>query len=353
MQPIRTLLLTFLCAAACGGPTATGGSVPACRESPPASPAFHGSTGQSCSRGLDCQGASCCASIGVEGGTFLMGQSGGGTVVSPPTSNGIPEHFVTVGSFALDKLEVTVGRFRSFVEAFDGKPPPEGAGAHPSVARSGWQPEWNKFLPSSRAALMERLKPGLDPPGDSTAHPARVAYFTWTDTPGSHENAAVNHVSWYEAFAFCVWDGGRLPTEAEWEYVAAGGSERRSYPWGNVEMPAEPENERSPFADVGSHPTARGRWGHEDLSGRMAEWTLDVFDWSWSLGKGFTCADQAKVIDLTCIAEPVEHQRAEERLDMVIRGGEWPSGYVKIAERRALGPNRRSETVGLRCARDH
>ena len=44
-------------------------------------------------------------------------------------------------------------------------------------------------------------------------------------------NAAINCVNWFEAYAFCIWDGGFLPTEAEWNYAASGGSEQRYYPW--------------------------------------------------------------------------------------------------------------------------
>src|SRR5256885_1964087 len=49
--------------------------------------------------------------------------------------------------------------------------------------------------------------------------------------PSANATLPVNCVSWFEAFAFCAWDGGYLPTEAEWNYAAAGGGDQRAYPW--------------------------------------------------------------------------------------------------------------------------
>ena len=117
---------------------------------------------------------------------------------------------------------MTVGRFRAFVNAGKGtqaNPPSPGDGAHPLLGQSGWSSSFNGSLPTDTTALRAALK-------------CSGSYDTWTDTPGGNETLAMNCLTWFDAFAFCAWDGGRLPTEAEWNYAAAGGSEQRVYPWG-------------------------------------------------------------------------------------------------------------------------
>jgi hypothetical protein len=59
-------------------------------------------------------------------------------------------------------------------------------------------------------------------------------YPTWTDSVGANENLPLNCENWYEAYAFCIWDGGFLPSDAELEYGAAGGSEQGPYLWGST-----------------------------------------------------------------------------------------------------------------------
>ena len=123
---------------------------------------------------------SCCLSLPVPGGTFNRG-----------AFNNFP---ATVSSFSMDKFEVTVGRFRRFIDSGMGvasRAPREGAGAHPKIPGSGWRSGWNNLLAADTAAL----KAGL-----TCSHP--WGGVTWTDVPGPHENRPITCVDWYSAFAF-------------------------------------------------------------------------------------------------------------------------------------------------------
>ena len=265
---------------------------------------------------------SCCTCLNVPGGTFYRGYDGS----SPYAKTDYP---ATISPFALDKYEVTVGRYRGFVEANLGTkshPPAEGAGAHPLIPGSGWNSIWNSELP------MQNMNP-------------RCVAGTWSDAAGPNENLPMNCVPWYEAFAFCIWDGGRLPTEAEWNYAAAGGSEQRKYPWGA----AEPDPTRAVFnclADagqdcaltailpVGSKPDGNGKYGHADLAGSVWEWVFDV-----------SGAYPVPCNDCTVVS-------SDQMPILVIRGGSYGSSSLRIAASRSDGYAMRQTTdLGFRCAR--
>lgn len=289
--------------------------------------------------------ASCCNAKLVAGGTFPMGRCGlPGTGCSDEYSHfGVgedsPEHDVTVGDFYLDTFEVTVGRFRKFVEQYTSTAPEEGAGAHPLIENSGWRGAWNSKLPADGSSLIGLLKCRPD-----------LQIQTWTDSVGTNEQYPINCVSWYEAFAFCIWDGGRLPTEAEWEYASAGGDYNRLYPWGAEAPDVAPQRAnygataRSPFIDVGSYPAGVGRFGQHDLAGSMYEWVLDWYDDHWYSGDGNTCRNCSNL------------NTASNR---VKRGGSWYSGVYDLrAARRSYdspsydSPVYRERYHGVRCARN-
>jgi formylglycine-generating enzyme required for sulfatase activity len=249
----------------------------------------------------------------------------------------------TVSDFLLDRYEVTVGRFRRFVEAYPGSRPRSGAGAHPRIPSSGWDPRgegWDANLPEDQAALKEAVKCSA---GDHT----------WTDELVSEERdrRPMNCLSWYAAFAFCAWDGGRLPTEAEWNYAAAGGNEQREYPWSNPPSSTTTDGSYAVYdctgdgsgagdctfqdiLNVGSRsPRGDGRWRQVDLAGSVWEWVLD-----WSGGYLVSCNDCAKLVF------------GSRR---VVRGGGWYGSASSLlsSTRYSYAPADRDSSLGVRCAR--
>jgi formylglycine-generating enzyme required for sulfatase activity len=146
----------------------------------------------------------------------------------------------TVSGFRLDKYDVTVGRFRQFVSAWNGGVgyvPAPGSGKHThlnagqglanSASAGSYETGWLASDDGQIAPTNANLSDGIC---DNV--PPSNRYATWTASPGSNEGRPINCVNAYEAYAFCIWDGAFLPSEAEWEYAAAGGSEEREYPWG-------------------------------------------------------------------------------------------------------------------------
>jgi formylglycine-generating enzyme len=260
---------------------------------------------------------SCCASKPVVGGEYQR--------ANDPTSP------ATVSDFQMDRFEVTVGRFRQFVGGYPGNKPASGAGANPNVSGSGWSTAWDASLPSDATALQATLQ-------------CDANYRTWTDAPGARETEPINCVTWYLAFAFCAWDGGRLPTEAEWNYAAAGGNDQYIYPWGSTPGPTglavfgcDGATTLCTIPDVGSDsPGGDGKWGHADLAGSMAEWTLDYH------GTFIVpCANCATLMDMGNGREA--------------RGGDFShdAGALETTSRLGLAPGSpANDFMGIRCARD-
>lgn len=242
-----------------------------------------------------------------------------------------PEHAVKVSDFYLDKYEVTVARFRAFVQSGSWVPA-AGGGAHPSIPNTGWQSQWDGNLPSQVT--------GADS-WDEALSCGSLGLETWSANATGDETQPIGCVTWYQAMAFCVWDGGRLPTEAEWEYAAAGGSDNRLYPWGNAAPDCTLANTLgcAGTIEVGGGHVGVARWGHQDLGGNLAEWAFDRFDSRWYAQATASGSDVANPSDLG---------------NRVIRGGSYYTygRLLRAASRIGVPPAQAmGDSHGLRCAR--
>ena len=342
------VLIGLAVSAACGSPTQSDGGSSSGQFAPSADGGVivlpDGGTARS--KGRSCTGGSgadkkcggkpnddkamgsqdCCEVASVPGGSYNRFND--------------PSFPAKVSPFALDVFEVTAGRFRTWVDVTNGNlrgsAPPAGGGAHPKIKGSGWRTEWNKYLPSSRQEVDRMLGP------EETNEPFMA---WWTEaldkkvkdrnknkpnilaenTKEALDRKPLNCVPWHVLFAFCVWDGGRLPTDAEFGFASTGGNEQRDFPWGNVDAKdkahianrndlslvptyeygskyatarlydrtlganifednysftyggktmARTDN-AAHIAPVGNKPLGNGKWGHADLAGGMFEWMLD------------------------------------------------------------------------------
>jgi len=281
---------------------------------------------------------SCCESPIVPGGTFLRSYDQAIDGLFPDASSP-----ATVSAFRLDAFEVTVGRFREFVEANGGTqvaPPANGAGMQAN-GLGGWDPTWNASLAANRAALETSLNCSSPSPNQAS----------WTATAGANENLAINCITWYEAVAFCVWDGGFLPSEAQWNFAAAGGEEQRAFPWSQPPEALDLDATRAnymcqadgvtgcgnpePLWNVGLWPLGTGRWGQLDLSGSQWEWTFDTYDPVYAT----PCTD----------CEPLTTSDSH-----ISRGGYWGNGggdNLRAGKRGSHAADSRDYYMGLRCAR--
>jgi len=284
---------------------------------------------------VQCQGGDCCESPLVAGGTFTQGPD--------PRDSPDKTFSAQVSDYRLDRYEVTVGRFRKFVSGYDAwrsmNNPASGDGANASISGSGWNAAWTTNLPANAAVLTSNLK------CDSTSQ-------TWLDGLGN-DALPMNCVNWYEAFAFCIWDGGRLPTESEWEYAAVGGASDYRYPWGNAPVldntqatahlavygclsdgSAYSECAATDILKAGSKAAGQGVYLQRDLVGSMSEWVLDTV-------ASYPSAASVNYAKVDVVPFPV------------VRGGSWrdEAFYVPSAYRGSIQAENRGAHSGLRCAR--
>jgi len=200
----------------------------------------------------------------VPGGTFMLGAARDEPFVF---DNEKWAHPVEVAPFRIARAQVSNAEFAAFVD--------DGGYRRPELwSEEGWR--WREAL-------------GLEHPVYWV--PAGGGAWRWRrfdrEAPLA-PHAAVVHVSWYEAEAYCRWAERRLPSEAEWEMAAAcepdgaGGlaPRKRRFPWG--EEPPTParanlDGRAMGAVDVGAHAAGDSAFGCRQMVGNVWEWTATDF----------------------------------------------------------------------------
>ena len=294
--------------------------------------------------------------IDLDGGTFQMG--------SPNfRREELPVHPVTVDPFQISKTEVTNNQFAEF------------------VADTGYLTTAERGLP---AEVFPDMPADLRAPGSMVfAQPENAVSLdnpnvwwryvkgaNWQHPTGPDSSIEglgdhpVVHLSPEDAAAFAQWAGGRLPTEAEWEYAARGGIEGADYTWGETYDPAQGWKANSwqgkfPSTDMaqdGHHGTApvgsyeANGYGLHDMAGNVWE---HVSDW-WAPGHIPSNAPNPTGPDQAIAARFGSPATGPMRL---VKGGSWlcaPNFCLRYrpAARQPAEMSLGSNHIGFRVVRD-
>ena len=222
--------------------------------------------------------------VRIEGGTFWMGSG------DAAMTDAQPLHRVQVKSFLIDATEVTNAQFAKFVQATgyqtlaERKPRAEDyPGADPALLVAG---SVVFSAPQHPVSLQNEMQWWRFIPGADWRHP---------EGPGSSIEKRMDHpavhIAYDDAQAFAKWAGKRLPTEAEWEYAARGGLDRKAFVWGDEFAPGgklQANTFQGHFPDrntaedgylataaVKSFPA--NAYGLYDMAGNVWEWTGDWY----------------------------------------------------------------------------
>jgi formylglycine-generating enzyme required for sulfatase activity len=222
------------------------------------------------------------ALVDLPGGSFRMGS----TSFYPEEA---PIHTETVGRFAIERHPVTNAQFAEFVDAtgyVTVAERPLDPALYPGVADADLLPGALVFCGTPGPVNLEDWRQWWDwAPGAHWRRPFGVG----SDIAGKDEHPVVQ-IAYPDAGAYAAWAGRRLPTEAEFEYAAHGGTDT-TYPWGEEprldgELMANTWQGRFPYRNdgalgwVGTSPVgtfAPNGYGLVDMIGNVWEWTTTKY----------------------------------------------------------------------------
>lgn len=303
----------------------------------------------------------------IPGGEYKMGGKS-----DQAEKDEFPVHEIQISPFWIDETEVTNRQFSKFVK--------ETGYLTTAEKDINWE-EMKKELPegttkppdSVLAAGSLTFKPTNGPVdlrdysqwwiwtrGASWRHPEGPE-----STIEDRMDHPVVHISWYDAKTYADWAGKRLPTEAEWEFAASGGLEKK-YPWGDeaIENSFDKANFWQGFfphrndkkdgfistAPVKSFPP--NSYGLYDMAGNVWEWCEDKYN-VYSYSENVKAKKTTNPKGSENYYDPREPYLAKH----VIRGGSflcndsYCSGY-RVSRR--MGSTRDSgfSHTGFRCVKD-
>jgi uncharacterized protein (TIGR03437 family) len=221
--------------------------------------------------------------VWVPAGTYTMGCSAGDTECYDDEK---PSHSVTISkAYWMGQTEVTVGAYKRFAQA-TGQTMPSG-------------PSW--------------------------------------DSGWRQDNLPMVNVNWDDARSYCIWAGGRLPSEAEWEYAARAGTQTKYYFGNDTALLGDYawyySNSRSVAHPVGQKkPNA---WGLYDMLGNVWEW----------------CQDWYGSYPSQAVTDPQGPSSGAYR---ILRGGSWVSNSrdTRVSIRSSYLPGDWIFIFGFRCVRE-
>lgn len=247
--------------------------------------------------------------VPIPAGDFIMGSMNADPYCS---SDEMPQHTVYLDAYQICKFEITNAQYKKFIDA---------GGYH---NRNYW----------------------------STAGWLWLESYVINEPLIVNTNYPVTGISWYEAEAFCLWIGARLPTEAEWEKAARGNNSNYHWPWGydwdstkcnnicgTYNHPEAPPDTFTNTSPVGYFITDQSPYGVFDMSGNVSEWVNDWYSPSY--------------YSVSPINNPAGPADFESNWCKVIRGGSFinEAGDCRSASRNWYYNNYDKNNIGFRAVK--